>query len=51
MAINSDAHQAGDMLLIEYGVTMPGVVGWRPACGKYLAFERLLQYLENKPGR
>lgn len=51
VAINSDAHQAGDMLLIEYGV-YNARRGWLEARDVVNTWplERLLQYLENKPG-
>ncbi|NLW44798.1 MAG: DNA polymerase/3'-5' exonuclease PolX [Syntrophomonadaceae bacterium] len=50
VAINSDAHQAGDMMLIEYGI-YNARRGWLEADDvvNTWSLDRLLQYLENKP--
>ncbi len=50
VAINSDAHQAGDMSLIEYGI-YNARRGWLQADDVVNTWplDRLLQYLENKP--
>lgn len=51
VAINSDAHQVGDMALIEYGI-YNARRGWLQADDVVNTWplDRLLQYLGNKPG-